>query len=320
MAPGITSSRNHPTKMPALERRTSFPTTELLYGELSPVHSERDGNHLHSNFFRHHYDGCAQLDDLMSNYLDHSWIRNSCAQGDKHRNQAQLSIIDVSKIPTVVIDNAHLNSGKRCRHSFDAESCQKFNELEKNSLCHQDDANVCESPNPSGQENVVCYLWEVANQNSYLKERQKYRLNIIPDGNCLYRAVSRAAYGKQSMHKELREQTIHHIADHLGEFNSIIEGDVGEFLITASQEGVWAGYPELLALSRLLNVNIYLTTGGSFESPTVSTMVHFLGEEDASKPIIWLSWLSNGHYDVVLNRSVPNLEYDEWYHANFKQA
>ncbi|XP_051538491.1 uncharacterized protein LOC127431899 [Myxocyprinus asiaticus] len=159
---------------------------------------------------------------------------------------------------------------------------------------------------------VTRYLAEVDKQNKYLHDRQKYRFHIIPDGNCLYRAVSKAAYGGQSMHKELREQTIHHIADHLDEFNPIIEGDIGEFLINAAQDGAWAGYPELLAMSQMLNVNIYLTTGGSVESPTVSTMVHYLGEEDLSKPSVWLSWLSNGHYDVLLDSCQPNPEYDAW--------
>ncbi|XP_016097478.1 OTU domain-containing protein 1-like [Sinocyclocheilus grahami] len=169
------------------------------------------------------------------------------------------------------------------------------------------------TPNKSDVDNKVTrYLAEVEKQNKYLHERQKYRFHIIPDGNCLYRAVSKAAYGDQSMHKELREQTMHHIADHLEEFNPIIEGDAGEFLINAAQDGAWAGYPELLAMSQMLNVNIYLTTGGSVESPTVSTMVHYLGEEDLSKPAIWLSWLSNGHYDVLLDSSQPNPEYDDW--------
>ncbi|XP_043081891.1 OTU domain-containing protein 1 [Puntigrus tetrazona] len=169
------------------------------------------------------------------------------------------------------------------------------------------------TPNKSDVDvRVTRYLAEVEKQNKYLRDRQKYRFHVIPDGNCLYRAVSKAAYGDQSMHKELREQTMHHIADHLEEFNPIIEGDVGEFLINAAQDGAWAGYPELLAMSQMLNVNIYLTTGGSVESPTVSTMVHYLGEEDSSKPAIWLSWLSNGHYDVLLGSCQPNPEYDDW--------
>uniref|UniRef100_A0A8C6V2U4 OTU domain-containing protein 1 n=1 Tax=Neogobius melanostomus TaxID=47308 RepID=A0A8C6V2U4_9GOBI len=148
---------------------------------------------------------------------------------------------------------------------------------------------------------VQRYLAEVDCQNKYLAEHNKFRYHIIPDGNCLYRAVCKSVYKEQAKHSELREQTVHHIADHLDEFNPIIEGDVGEFLINAAQDGAWAGYPELLAMSQMLNVNIQLTTGGSLESPTVSTMLHYLGEEDASKPEIWLSWLSNGHYDALLD-------------------
>uniref|UniRef100_A0A3Q3EM42 OTU domain-containing protein 1 n=1 Tax=Labrus bergylta TaxID=56723 RepID=A0A3Q3EM42_9LABR len=175
-----------------------------------------------------------------------------------------------------------------------------------------------ESPQQKRQEvedindKVTRYLAEVERQNKYLQERHKFRYHVIPDGNCLYRAVCKATFGDQARHGELREQTVHHIADHLDEFNTIVEGDVGEFLINAAQDGAWAGYPELLAMSQMLDVNVHLTTGGSLESPTVSTMVHYLGEEDASKPAIWLSWLSNGHYDVLLDNSLPNPEYEDW--------
>ncbi|XP_077411025.1 OTU domain-containing protein 1 [Vanacampus margaritifer] len=161
-------------------------------------------------------------------------------------------------------------------------------------------------------DKVARYLAEVETQNKYLRERRKFRYHIIPDGNCLYRAVCKATYGDQAGHSELRERTVHHIADHLDQFNPVIEGDAGEFLINAAQDGAWAGYPELLAMSQMLDVNIHLTTGGSAESPTVSTMVHFLGEEDASKPAVWLSWLSNGHYDVLMGARVDNPEYEDW--------
>lgn len=161
-------------------------------------------------------------------------------------------------------------------------------------------------------DKVTRYLAEVEKQNQYLQGSHKYRYHIIPDGNCLYRAVCKATYGEQARHGELREETVHHIADHLDEFNPIIEGDVGEFLINAAQDGAWAGYPELLAMSQMLDTTIYLTTGGSLESPTVSTMGHYLGEDDPSRPAIWLSWLSNGHYDVLLDKSLPNPEYEDW--------
>ncbi|KAM6210533.1 OTU domain-containing protein 1 [Sarcoramphus papa] len=165
---------------------------------------------------------------------------------------------------------------------------------------------------PERSEKLALYLAEVEKQDKYLRQKGRFRFHIIPDGNCLYRAVCKAVYGDQRLHSELREQTVHYIADHLDHFNPIIEGDVGEFLIGAAQDGAWAGYPELLAMGQMLNVNIHLTTGGRPESPTVSTMVHYLGPEDPTRPSIWLSWLSNGHYDAVLDRMCPNPEYEAW--------
>lgn len=204
-----------------------------------------------------------------------------------------------------------------CSKVFKRQSKRKYQQKEKNKM--PDDSvlqlHILQEPASRSvlNEKVNQYLAEVEKQNKYLKESKKYRFHIIPDGNCLYRAVSKATYGEQSMHSELRECTVHHIADHLDEFSPIIEGDVGEFLINAAQDGVWAGYPELLAMSQMLNVNIYLTTGGSTASPTVSTMMHYLGEEDLTKPAIWLSWLCTGHYDVLLDCCLPNPEYDNWY-------
>lgn len=175
------------------------------------------------------------------------------------------------------------------------------------------------APADPPQERLALHLAELEKQDKYLREKNRYRFHVIPDGNCLYRAISKAVYGAQSMHSELRERTVHYVADHLDTFNLIIEGDIGEFLINAAQDGAWAGYPELLAMSQMLNVNIHLTTGGRLECPTVSTMVHHLGEEDPSRPSIWLSWLSNGHYDAVFEEPLPNPEYESWSKQNQAQ-
>lgn len=280
--------------------------------------------------FNHYGDRAHSYTNLMEDQFDWSRTKGGTSSHgtfddapEKLRDVEQLGQCIRQEsgkfIPIAVDARPESQSDEGWPQSFDrqchlGQECQ----LDQESLCSDPEerhpqTTLPQCPSATGvREKVICYLWEVANQNAYLRERQKYRFNIIPDGNCLYRALSRAAYGKQSMHSELREQTVHYIADHLEEFGSIVEGDAGEFLINAAQEGAWAGYPEMLAMSEMLNVNIYLTTGGSFESPTVSTMVHFLGKEDTSRPVVWLSWLSNGHYDVVLNRPLPNPEYEEW--------
>lgn len=234
---------------------------------------------------------------------DKASVKNSSLKSDSLNSTQPDTMEPVSSRAGLVDGNDHLGGGQ----DIPSDDTQVFElRVLQESSPHRG------SEQGDVDDKVTRYLAEVEKQNKYLQERHKYRFHIIPDGNCLYRAVSKATYGEQSRHKELREQTMHHIADHLDEFNPIIEGDVGEFLINAAQDGAWAGYPELLAMSQMLRVNIYLTTGGSLESPTVSTMVHYLGEEDASKTAIWLSWLSNGHYDVLLDRCLPNPEYEDW--------
>ncbi|KAG5850311.1 OTU domain-containing protein 1 [Anguilla anguilla] len=231
------------------------------------------------------------------------------------RNTPEIMEVKVNHIvqdsPKVTDSRNYRNEQQEPQNSFE-DNCQSQEASAPSLYSLQKTSQSAAENRTEINVRVTHYLAEVEKQNKYLQERSKYRFHIIPDGNCLYRAVSKAVYGNQAMHKELREQTVHHIADHLDEFNPIIEGDVGEFLINAAQDGAWAGYPELLAMSQMLNINIHLTTGGSLESPTVSTMVHYLGEEDTSKTSIWLSWLSNGHYDVLFDRCLPNPEYENW--------
>ncbi|OCT75594.1 OTU domain-containing protein 1 [Xenopus laevis] len=191
------------------------------------------------------------------------------------------------------------------------DQCYESND---SGYCYPESSETTPAPSQAGSsERLALHLAEVDKQDKYLREEQRYRFYIIPDGNCLYRAVCKAMYGEQSLHAELRERTVHYVADHLDLFNLIIEGDIGEFLINAAQDGAWAGYPELLAMSHMLEVNIRLTTGGRPECPTVSTMVHRIGGEDPTRPSIWLSWLSNGHYDAVFEQPLPNPEYERWY-------
>jgi len=44
------------------------------------------------------------------------------------------------------------------------------------------------------------------------------------------------------------------------------------------------------------------------------TCHHFDPDSEAIVPrdTVWLSWLSNGHYDVILKRPYPNPHYDAW--------
>ena len=65
-------------------------------------------------------------------------------------------------------------------------------------------------------------------------------------------------------------------------------------------------------------VDIFLVlciTGGCPSNPEVSVTCHHYDPDNDSitpKDTVWLSWLSNGHYDVILDSVVKNVHYDEW--------
>ena len=55
--------------------------------------------------------------------------------------------------------------------------------------------------------------------------------------------------------------------------------------------------------------------GGCISNPDVSVTCHHYDPDNDSitpKDTVWLSWLSNGHYDVILDSVVENKQYDEW--------
>lgn len=170
---------------------------------------------------------------------------------------------------------------------------------------------------------------EASEQDIVAYEKYKlYRFNVIPDGNCLYRAIAQAVYTDDEYHEVLREATVNYIANNIDEFKRIIEEPVVEFLSKAGQDGEWAGYPEILAMTRLLNINISLTTGGSLKNTQVNTTCHFyyddsedsenpkdkklLRQKSCTRPTVWLSWLTSGHYDLFTDCKLPNSKYDAW--------
>ncbi|XP_026863061.1 OTU domain-containing protein 1 [Electrophorus electricus] len=299
-----------PQRRSCTERNMDESDTELMFGHLGRVTCRAEVSEDNAKTKENKslmFDSSAKRDDFSLHNQEEVYMPNNVTTPQSGSNRVVSRCSGEHSSEAVMPVEDQVNSKHQ---EQDDEECEGVEEPVF-------ELRILQEPPSSASrsdltEKVTQYLAEVERQNKYLQERKKYRFHIIPDGNCLYRAVSKAAYGEQSMHKDLREQAVHHIADHLDEFSPIIEGDVGEFLISAAQDGAWAGYPELLAMSQMLDVNIHLTTGGSLESPTVSTMVHFLGQEDSTKPAIWLSWLSNGHYDALLDRRLPNPEYDSW--------
>ncbi|XP_035680181.1 uncharacterized protein LOC118418404 isoform X1 [Branchiostoma floridae] len=144
-------------------------------------------------------------------------------------------------------------------------------------------------------------LSEVKLQDKSLAKSGACRYPIAGDGNCLYRAVAHAVYGNQALHTDLRRRTVQYMRDHRDDFAPFLDCDADSYIAKAAKDGEWAGYTEMVALMRLLNVDVRLTTGGTPGQPDVTSGVHRVREEVDVKgnKTVWLSWLSHGHYDAV---------------------
>ncbi|KAI9908932.1 hypothetical protein PsorP6_014708 [Peronosclerospora sorghi] len=85
---------------------------------------------------------------------------------------------------------------------------------------------------------------------------------IRKDGNCLFRALSDQLYGHERRHLELRRRLIDFIDRERTFFEPFVAGEgVVEYCARLREAGAWGGYPELVAASRLLSVNILVHTG-----------------------------------------------------------
>ena len=84
---------------------------------------------------------------------------------------------------------------------------------------------------------------------------------IVGDGNCLFRAVSKAISGSEDNHKELRHLTVMHIMEmNNNDFKQFTGKDAETYLKESNmnEPGVWATDIEIHVLARLLQVPIFV--------------------------------------------------------------
>ncbi|KAF9908817.1 OTU domain-containing protein 6B [Lobosporangium transversale] len=102
--------------------------------------------------------------------------------------------------------------------------------------------------------------------------------SISPDGHCLYNAIAdqlRQHYETETTVKDLRQNTAAYMREHADDFlpfltnkqgDMMSDKDFAEYCNDLESTAVWGGQPELLALSRLHKVPIWVVQMGS---PTV---------------------------------------------------
>ncbi|KAI8502121.1 OTU domain-containing protein 1 [Branchiostoma belcheri] len=231
------------------------------------------------------------------------WERERCdvlrAHGHNHENgEDRLS----RKLKSVSVGNREISS-EVGMSSHEGRSGLSGKARERKSKPASDERVDCAKPTtgrlPDSRLDAI--VTEIQLQDRSLAKEGACRYPIAGDGNCLYRAVAHALYGNQGLHTDLRRRTVQYMRDHRDDFAPFLDCDADPYFAKAGEDGEWAGYTEMVALMRLLNVDVKLTTGGTSGQPDVTSGVHRVREEGDSgcNKTVWLSWLSHGHYDAV---------------------
>lgn len=145
-------------------------------------------------------------------------------------------------------------------------------------------------------QNVDEHQVQVIQQDEYLHQYGLYRAHIQGDDNCLFRSVSFGLYGTGDHHYALRELAVNPIQENLDDFRFYLYGENGlpmtdtettRYLNNLRQLGTFARQESILALSRVLNLNILVTIGGDSQNPVVNTLEHNFHNSDNIIHLVW---------------------------------
>ena len=122
-------------------------------------------------------------------------------------------------------------------------------------------------------------------------------IQVVGDGNCLFRAICQSAFGSDSMHLTFRQNMCDHLIKNQNRFEEAMEEgtDIKDYISKMLIDGEWGGYVELVAFSELYNIQIqvYDSLGSQQPITTVSTA-------DGRVTITIL--FSGDHYDSLIPR------------------
>ena len=124
-------------------------------------------------------------------------------------------------------------------------------------------------------------------------------IQVVGDGNCLFRAVCQSAFGSDTMHLTVWQNVCDHLIKNQNRFEEAMEEgtDIKDYISKMLIDGEWGGYVELVAFSELYNIHIqvYGLLGSQQLITTISTadgrvriIILFSGDLKQPNPkILW---------------------------------
>ena len=131
--------------------------------------------------------------------------------------------------------------------------------------------------------------------DNQLHSHQLCTMDVIGDGNGLFRALSVVLYGRQGEFSVLHQSVVEHLKESLS--TSPTANDVHKYLFDMSSEGVWVGEDIIATAVDHVQRNIYVYMSTSSTSP----LVYSLQTADSMLPQLRIAFYEPGHFKAVLN-------------------
>jgi OTU-like cysteine protease len=83
-------------------------------------------------------------------------------------------------------------------------------------------------------------------------------IDMAPDGNCLFRAISHQVYGDQDWHHIVRARCVEYLRNQLAFYEQWMADDPETYLSNMDKDAVWGGHIEIQAMSELYGRPVYI--------------------------------------------------------------
>mmetsp|Transcript_9648 Transcript_9648/g.17765 ORF Transcript_9648/g.17765 Transcript_9648/m.17765 type:complete len:546 (-) Transcript_9648:1879-3516(-) len=144
-----------------------------------------------------------------------------------------------------------------------------------------------------------------------LKERNLSIVEMVGDGNCLFRAISHQVYGTAAHHALVREYCVNYMEYERAYFEPFVVGGKDGFdayVAHKRKSGVWGDDIELQAMCELYDRPAEVYTFDAYEGARCLRTFH---EDNRRRPPMMLSFYGGGHYDSIQGPNFTSgLSYD----------
>ena len=135
-----------------------------------------------------------------------------------------------------------------------------------------------------------------------------------PDGNSLFRSLSRGWFGSPEFHVEVRENLCDYVLHNSIRFEHHLPTVLSEYISKMLDDGEWGGEPEIVAFSELFCVNIYV-----YDAMT-SPVPYLVAENPAANHSVHLLLTNNNHFDTLKPKNNSNtLSYSKIKKKDYKK-